>query len=64
MGEDLSMNTVKNFMVNMWKFIKLPEMYYQDDGYFILRYNSHDDMDVVLMKGPYSIQNIPLLLKE
>ncbi|KAL5190422.1 putative ribonuclease H protein [Glycine soja] len=64
LGEDLSMNAVKSYMVKMWNFVKLPEMYYHDDGYFILRFNSHDDMDVVLMKGPYTIRNVPLLLKE
>ncbi|KAG5034515.1 hypothetical protein JHK87_009425 [Glycine soja] len=64
LGEDLSMNAVKSYMVKMWNFVKLPEMYYHDDGYFIMRFNSHDDMDVVLMKGPYTIRNVPLLLKE
>lgn len=58
MGEYLSMNTVKNYTIKMWNFVKLLEMYYHDDGYFILRFNSHNDMDVVLMKGPYSIRNI------
>ncbi|KAL5134431.1 Transposon TX1 uncharacterized protein [Glycine soja] len=64
LGEDLSMNAMKSYMVKMWNFVKLPEMYYHDDGYFILRFNSHDGMDVVLMKGPYTIRNVPLLLKE
>ncbi|KAL5184132.1 Transposon TX1 uncharacterized protein [Glycine soja] len=64
LGEDLSMNAVKSYMVKMWNFVKLPEMYYHDNGYFILRFNSHDDMDAVLMKGPFTIRNVPLLLKE
>lgn len=36
----------------------------KDDGYFILRSNAQDNMDAILMKGPYSIRNIPLLFKE
>ncbi|XP_058726185.1 uncharacterized protein LOC131597508 [Vicia villosa] len=63
-GEDLSMNMVKNYMAKTWNFVKLPNLYYNDDGYFILRFHSHDDMDAVLMKGPYTLRNVPLLLQE
>ncbi|XP_058775452.1 uncharacterized protein LOC131649713 [Vicia villosa] len=63
-GEDLSINMVKNYMAKTWNFVKLPDLYYNDDGYFILRFHSHDDMDAILMKGPYTLRNIPLLLQE
>ncbi|XP_058784060.1 uncharacterized protein LOC131658825 [Vicia villosa] len=63
-GEDLSMNMVKNYMVKTWNFVKLPDLYYNDEGYFILKFHSHDDMDAVLMKGPYTLRNVPLLLQE
>ncbi|XP_058766375.1 uncharacterized protein LOC131639973 [Vicia villosa] len=39
-------------------------MYYHEDGYFLLRFKSHDDMDAVMMKGPYTLRNIPLIIKE
>ncbi|XP_058758403.1 uncharacterized protein LOC131631649 [Vicia villosa] len=55
---------VKNYMVKTWNFVKIPDLYYNEDGYFILRFHSHDDMDVVLMKGPYTLRNVPLLLQE
>ncbi|XP_058761495.1 uncharacterized protein LOC131634890 [Vicia villosa] len=64
MGEDLSMHMVKNFMEKAWNFIKLPELYYHDEGYFIIRFQSQSDLDAVLMKGPYTLRNIPLMLKE
>lgn len=32
----LSMNVVKKFMINMWNFVILPEMYYNEEGYFII----------------------------
>ncbi|XP_058784375.1 uncharacterized protein LOC131659164 [Vicia villosa] len=64
LGEELSMTMVKTFMVKTWNFVKLSDMYYHDDGYFILRFSSQADMDVVLMKGPYTLRNIPMLLKE
>ncbi|XP_058722177.1 uncharacterized protein LOC131593630 [Vicia villosa] len=64
MGEDLSMTAVKNFMVKSWSFETLPDMYYHEDGYFLLRFKSHEDMDGVMMKGPYTLRNIPIILKE
>jgi hypothetical protein len=64
MGEDLSMNMVKTFMEKMWNFVKLPDMHYHDDGYFILRFKTVEDRDLVLQRGPYTLRNIPLMLKE
>ncbi|CAK8576479.1 unnamed protein product [Lathyrus sativus] len=63
-GEGLSMNTVKNFMQKMWNFLKIPDLYYHDEGYFLLRFNSHEDRDAVMMKGPYTIRNMHMILKE
>ncbi|XP_058784590.1 uncharacterized protein LOC131659416 [Vicia villosa] len=64
LGEDLSMHALKSFMMKAWNFIQLPDLFYHDDGYFILRFKTHDDMDAVLMRGPYTIRNIPMLLRE
>ncbi|XP_058726404.1 uncharacterized protein LOC131597745 [Vicia villosa] len=58
------MNTVKQFMIRNWNFAKLPDMYFNDEGYFILRFHSMDDKDLVLMKGPYTIHNMPMLLTD
>ncbi|CAK8530536.1 unnamed protein product [Lathyrus sativus] len=63
-GDDLSMNTVKNFMQRTWNFVKIPDLYYHDDGYFLLRFNSQKDKETVMMKGSYTIRNIPMILKE
>ncbi|CAK8531390.1 unnamed protein product [Lathyrus sativus] len=64
MGADLSMNAVKNFMTRSWNFVQLPDMYFNDEGYFILRFKSFTDRDEVLLRGPYMLRNIPLLIRE
>ncbi|CAK8575428.1 unnamed protein product [Lathyrus sativus] len=64
LGEDLSMITMKNYMTKAWNFIKLPDMYYHDEGYFLLIFKSHSVMDVVMMKGSYTIRNMLMLLTE
>lgn len=61
-GEDLSMNVVKNYMQKIWNFVKLHDLFYNDEGYFILRFHSHSDKDEVLIKRPYTLRSIPLLL--
>ncbi|CAK8541602.1 unnamed protein product [Lathyrus sativus] len=63
LGEELSVNVVKLFMKN-WNFVKLPNMFYNDEGFFILQFHSFHDKDSVLTKGPYTIHNRPMLLRE
>ncbi|XP_058776403.1 uncharacterized protein LOC131650721 [Vicia villosa] len=63
-GEDLSMNAVRKFMLNMWNFISLPELYYNNEGYFIIRFNSKSDRDMVLVRGLYTIHRKPMFLHE
>jgi hypothetical protein len=64
LGGDLSMGAVKQFMIRHWNFVKLPDMFYNEEGYFILRFHSLKDKDVVLMQRPYTIRNMPMLLRE
>ncbi|XP_058775297.1 uncharacterized protein LOC131649555 [Vicia villosa] len=64
LGGEASMNIVKQYMMRNWNYVKLPDMYYNDAGYFILRFHSYDDRDTVMMKGPYTIRNLPMLLRE
>ena len=56
MGADLSMSAVKNFMTRSWNFVQLPDMYFNDEGYFILRFKSFRDRDEVLPRG-FSMTN-------
>lgn len=60
--DDRSMKVVKEFMMKNWNFVKLPDMFYNNDGYFILCFHSFKAKDIVLMKGPYTIHNRPMLL--
>lgn len=38
LGQELSMNPIKKFTVNMWNFVASPELYYNEKGYFIIRF--------------------------
>lgn len=58
------MNTVKKFMMKNWNFVKLPEMIYNEEEYFILRFHAFQYKEVVLMKGPYTIHNMSMLRRD
>lgn len=64
LGQELSMNGVKQFMEKVWNFVSLPDLYYHEEGYFIARFKTEKDRDEVIRKGPYSIYNMPLFLRE
>ncbi|CAI8597013.1 unnamed protein product [Vicia faba] len=64
LGGELSMNAVKNFMIKHWNFVQLSDMYYHEEGYFILRFKMLRERDDVLMKGPYMFISMSLLIRE
>ncbi|XP_058741549.1 uncharacterized protein LOC131613926 [Vicia villosa] len=63
-GNELSMNAVKKFMTTTWNFVTLPDLYYNEEGYFLIRFKDRVDRDAVLMRRPYSIFKKPILLHE
>ncbi|XP_058753184.1 uncharacterized protein LOC131626385 [Vicia villosa] len=46
-GDELSMNGVRKFMLNYWNFVTLPELYYNEEGFFIIRFKSKEDRNEV-----------------
>ncbi|XP_058774501.1 uncharacterized protein LOC131648792 [Vicia villosa] len=63
-GEPLSMNAVKKFMTNTWNFVALPELFYNQEGYFLIKFNTREDKDSLLLIGPYTIYRKPMFLHE
>ncbi|XP_058784859.1 uncharacterized protein LOC131659723 [Vicia villosa] len=63
-GEELSMNAVRKFMNTTWNFVTMPDLYYNEEGYFIVRFRNREDKTAVLMRGPYTIHKKPILLHD
>lgn len=61
--DELSIYGVRQFMSKVWNFFALPELYYMDDGYFIIRFKTKDEVDDVMAKGPYAIYKQTMFLK-
>ncbi|XP_058774764.1 uncharacterized protein LOC131649031 [Vicia villosa] len=62
--EELPMNVVRKFMNTTWNFVSMPDLYYNEEGYFIIRFRSSEDKTAVLMRGPYTLYKKPILLHE
>ncbi|CAI8611328.1 unnamed protein product [Vicia faba] len=63
LGKDLSMNAVKQFMMRYWNFVQLPQLFYHDEGYFLMKFNSKQEREMVLMRWLYTIHNMPMIVK-
>lgn len=64
LGGDLFMNAIKKFMNNMWNFVSTLELYYNEGGYFIIRFKTKLDRDEVLRRGSYTIYRKSMFLHE
>ena len=62
--KDVSMHGIKQYMTRAWNFIQLSNIYYNKEGYFIMRFTSLGDKEKVLTKGPYIIFNVPMILRD
>lgn len=40
------------------------EIFYHNEGYFMIRFELKDEKDKMLFKGPYTIANRPIIVKE
>ncbi|XP_058783598.1 uncharacterized protein LOC131658307 [Vicia villosa] len=64
LGGDLSMNMVKQFMTKNWNTVKLPDLLYHNDGYFLMKFKSFKEKEEILMNGSYMIKNMPMILRD
>ncbi|XP_019225431.1 PREDICTED: uncharacterized protein LOC109207009 [Nicotiana attenuata] len=62
-GESPSVGAMERFIVVQWNFAAKPKVYYHNEGYFVILFNSMDDKNVVLYSGPYTMGVKPLILK-
>lgn len=51
LSDEFSMNAIRKFMKNSWNFVTLLELYCNEEGYFLIRFKSKVDRDVVFMKS-------------
>ncbi|CAK8533412.1 unnamed protein product [Lathyrus sativus] len=62
--DTLSMNVAKKFKEMSWNFVSMPDLYYNEEGYFIVRFRTCEDKENVVAQGPYFIYGKPLFLRQ
>ncbi|XP_058777012.1 uncharacterized protein LOC131651365 [Vicia villosa] len=58
------MNAVRKFMNTTWNFVSMPDLYYNEEGYFIVLFRNSEDKTAVFMRGPYTIYKKPIMLHD
>ncbi|XP_059315396.1 uncharacterized protein LOC132066006 [Lycium ferocissimum] len=46
-----------------WNNVAKPEIYYHNDGYFLVKFATKEDHELVLYSGPYMLNNRPVIVK-
>lgn len=54
-GVDPSIAASKRYIVANWNYITKPIVYYHNDRYFLVKFNSFKDRDEVLYSGPHML---------
>lgn len=55
-GEMLGFNFMKRYTAQHWTSIAKPELYYYDEGYYIVKFQTEAYMKEILYYGPYTQQ--------
>ncbi|XP_021762503.1 uncharacterized protein LOC110727244 [Chenopodium quinoa] len=55
---------IHRFIAEQWNRIAKPEVYWHDDGYFIVNFCSHVDLNSVLCNGPDMYNGKPIIVKQ
>ena len=63
-GECPGFNTMNRYIMMNWVKGEKPEVFLHDEGYYIIKFKSLNDMNEVLYSGPYTISNRPIILKQ
>lgn len=63
-GKTPTYNYISNFIARFWHSVTTPELYFHEDGFYIAKFHNRYDRDKILYSGPYTINSMPLILKD
>ncbi|KAK6788794.1 hypothetical protein RDI58_012592 [Solanum bulbocastanum] len=63
-GEMPGYNYMKPFISQTWANVANPDLFYHDEGYYVVKFQSEPDLKEILFAGPYSINNKSMILKQ
>ncbi|XP_070012286.1 uncharacterized protein LOC142176320 [Nicotiana tabacum] len=51
------------FLSSVGKFSVKPQIYYHNEGYFVIRFSNLEERDQVLYSRPHTVNNKPIIMK-
>ncbi|XP_019251326.1 PREDICTED: uncharacterized protein LOC109230263 [Nicotiana attenuata] len=63
LGDTPYVRSMDNSVNTVWNFVAKPKILYHDEGYYIFKFQTIEDRDLVLHAGPYTYHNKPLILR-
>ncbi|XP_070049132.1 uncharacterized protein [Nicotiana tomentosiformis] len=62
-GGSPTIGVMERYIASVWNFVAKPKVYFHNDGYFVVRFNSIEDRDEVMYSGPHMLNNKPIIVK-
>lgn len=62
-GESPTIVAVERYISTQVNTASKPKLYYHNDGYFLVRFNSSDDKNELLYSGPHMMHTKPIIVK-
>ncbi|OIS96298.1 hypothetical protein A4A49_01859 [Nicotiana attenuata] len=63
-GDNPYEKAMDNYVTNVWNFVENPQILYNEDGYYVFRFQNIEDRDLILQAGPYTYHNKPFVLQQ
>ncbi|XP_016496576.1 uncharacterized protein LOC107815508 [Nicotiana tabacum] len=62
-GGSPTIGAMERYIASVWNFVAKPKVYFHNDSFFVVRFNSIEDRDVVLYLWPHMLNNKPIIVK-
>ncbi|XP_019235531.1 PREDICTED: uncharacterized protein LOC109215869 [Nicotiana attenuata] len=63
LGDTPYVRSMENYVNTVWNFVDKPKILYHEEGYYIFKFQTVEDRDLVLQSGPYTYHNKPMILR-
>ncbi|XP_059310476.1 uncharacterized protein LOC132061833 [Lycium ferocissimum] len=64
LGEVPGFKQIERYIAMNWQNVATPELYLHEEGYYMVKFKSMDDLNEILLAGPYSFNSRPMILKQ
>ncbi|XP_019230721.1 PREDICTED: uncharacterized protein LOC109211625 [Nicotiana attenuata] len=63
LGDTPYVRSMDNYVSTVWNFVAKPKILYHEEGYYIFKFQTIEDRDLVLQSGLYTYHNKPMILR-